>query len=162
MASDSMLDVEAWERYFGHVSSLLQELERQFGISNLSYTSYALERLDLCLTSSRALCDRLFTSSDTRVRQTYYEWLQELVTCLSMIRVKWVEYRDIIEAGDTSFAYRVARNHTQRQGRPRFAVSREQVEYLWSLSFSWKEIATLLGVSRATLYRLVMYIGLDT
>ena len=38
------------------------------------------------------------------------------------------------------------------QGRPRFDVARQQLEYLSSLSFSWSEIAALLGVSRTTIY----------
>ena len=40
-------------------------------------------------------------------------------------------------------------------GRPRFDISKEQLEYLSSLSFKWNEIAVLLGVSRMTIYRYV-------
>ena len=40
-------------------------------------------------------------------------------------------------------------------GRPRFDVSKEQLEYLSLLSFKWNEIAVLLGVSRMTVYRYV-------
>ena len=38
-------------------------------------------------------------------------------------------------------------------GRPRFAISRDQLLYLASLSFKWTEIAALLGVSRMIIYR---------
>ncbi len=38
----------------------------------------------------------------------------------------------------------------------RFDVSREQLEYLRSLSFHWIDIAALLGISRGTLYRFVI------
>ena len=36
-------------------------------------------------------------------------------------------------------------------GRPRFAITREQLLYLASLGFKWTEIAPLLGVSRMTI-----------
>ena len=34
-------------------------------------------------------------------------------------------------------------------------LSREQLEYLASLSFTWSEIAVILGVSRTTIFRYV-------
>ena len=42
---------------------------------------------------------------------------------------------------------------TSHRGRPRFQISRDKLEYLWSLSFTWAEISSLLGVSRMTVYR---------
>ena len=39
-----------------------------------------------------------------------------------------------------------------RIGRPRFDISQEQLIYLHSLSFSWSQIAAILGVSCMTLY----------
>jgi len=39
-----------------------------------------------------------------------------------------------------------------RLGRPRFDISQEQLIYLYSLSFSWSQIAAMLGMSRMTLY----------
>ena len=42
---------------------------------------------------------------------------------------------------------------TGHSGRPRFDISKEQLEYLSSLSFSWTDIAHMLGVSRMTIYR---------
>ncbi len=49
--------------------------------------------------------------------------------------------------------YSQCRNEERRRGRPRFHVSREQLEYLAALSFSWTEIASVLGVSRMTVFR---------
>ena len=34
-----------------------------------------------------------------------------------------------------------------------FEIAKEQIEYLLSISFTWTEIAGLLGISRMTLYR---------
>ena len=32
-------------------------------------------------------------------------------------------------------------------------IAKEQIEYLLSISFTWTDIAALLGISRMTLYR---------
>lgn len=42
---------------------------------------------------------------------------------------------------------------TGGKGRPCISIERSQVEYLRSLQFSWTEIASIVGVSRMTLYR---------
>ena len=43
--------------------------------------------------------------------------------------------------------------HDPPIGRPKSEIVREDVEYLHSLRFNWTKIASILGVSRATLYR---------
>ena len=42
-------------------------------------------------------------------------------------------------------------------GRPHFLIERQQLEYLTSLGFSWSRVAILLGVSRMTVYRYVLF-----
>ncbi len=44
-------------------------------------------------------------------------------------------------------------NHTGNPGCPRVEVSREQLDFLRSLQFTWKRIAKLLGVSVSTITR---------
>ena len=58
-------------------------------------------------------------------------------------------------------AYRVPVVHTGRQGRPRFYVTREQLGYLASLSFTWSERAVILWVSRTTIFRYVPIYYID-
>ena len=41
---------------------------------------------------------------------------------------------------------------SSQSGRPRFHITREQLQYLQSMSFNWVQIATILGVSRMTVY----------
>lgn len=52
----------------------------------------------------------------------------------------------------TSTAYRVPQEATSGRSRPRFDISIDQIEYLRSLSFTWTDIASLLGVSRMTVF----------
>lgn len=46
------------------------------------------------------------------------------------------------------------------RGRTRFQISKEQLQYLRSLSFSWTPIADMLMVSRMTVYRRRVEFGL--
>ena len=55
--------------------------------------------------------------------------------------------------GSRDFSYQVSTEFTGERDRPRFNIQREQLLYLSSLGFSWTSIASLLGVSRMTLYR---------
>ena len=57
-------DSVSWEKFFDDVAKLLQELNRQYGVSNMNYAQYALERLEICLSSCRALSDRISSSSE--------------------------------------------------------------------------------------------------
>ena len=86
--------------------------------------------------------------------QSYQDSLDELLVCLHSIRYKWLEYQNILDSDSLSnLAYRVPVVHTGRRGRPRFDITKEQLEYLASLSFTWMEITALIGVSRTTIFR---------
>ena len=62
-------------------------------------------------------------------------------------------YQLILESNSRSAAYHLPIQCTYERGRPKFDIDKEQLEYLLSLSFSWSDIAALLGISRTTLYR---------
>ena len=50
-------------------------------------------------------------------------------------------------------AYRVSQQAPSGRGRPCFNISEHQLECFRSLSFTWTDIAALLGVSRMTIFR---------
>lgn len=50
-------------------------------------------------------------------------------------------------------AYQSNTVQSGRRGRPRFNITANQLSYLTSLSFTWVQIARMLGISRMTLYR---------
>lgn len=67
-----------------------------------------------------------------------------------------VDYIDSEHANARSFEiyYQCPLSHVPgARGRPPFDISRDQLEYLSSLSFSWTQIASILGVSRMTIFR---------
>ena len=76
----------------------------------------------------------------------YCVQLSQLLQCLRIISLEWQAY---LELRSLQSAYRVG--HAQLAiGRPRFDISRDQLEYLSSI---WTQIANMLGVSRMTIYR---------
>ncbi len=158
-----------WTMYFDVITHLLQGASRQYGVANESYTEYVIERLDLCISTCTTLKEQLTLSSASEVNDDQEgdlvvvckAELEELVDSLMQVQIQWKHYQEVLEAGiSEEFSFRVDTGGAgagHGRGRPRFNVSREQLEYLSSLGFSWSEIASILGVSRMTVYRYVWY-----
>ena len=53
------------------------------------------------------------------------------------------------------------RDYNRSRGRPRFSVSKSQIEGLRDLGFTWSKIAAMIGVSRITLHRRIRELGLE-
>ena len=149
-----------WADYFSGLSQFLKDLERQSGIASISYTEYALHRLEMCedvcthligvLNSGNVLGDE-----ERIIVEQYKEKFRKLGSLLGSLRVEWNEFQALIERRSPSnVSYRAQVQHNEHhRGRPRFVISAEQLEYLRSHTFTWGEIANLLGVSRMTIYR---------
>ena len=150
-------DLPGWTSHFEEIGTFLEELERQYGFCNRGYTEYALSRLELCIQTSLTLQGTIVTriQNTSEEVQDICDSLSELVDSLRRIRLKWNEYQDILDSGVslTDIAYRAPILQSGGRGRPSFDVSKEQLEYLASMQFTWSEIAALIGVSRSTVYR---------
>ncbi len=48
------------------------------------------------------------------------------------------------------------------QGRPKFSITKSQLEYLERMSFNWTQIYKMLCVSRTTIYRRRVELSMDT
>lgn len=151
----------AWTRYFADISQFLEGAERQYGIANENFCDYVLERLEVCIGACSNLHDHMGTevySGDEDIIEQYRSNLEGLVECLRSLQGKWLEYEDIVTIRAERFRYRYLVGSTVRgRGRPRFNISKEQLVHLLSLDFTWSEIASLLGVSRMTIYRLEVF-----
>ena len=84
--------------------------------------------------------------------RTVAQQLDELIECCRRIEHEWDCYIDRLESNG-HHSYQVSAEFTGQRGQPRFVIHREQLLYLISLGFSWTSIASLLGVSRMTVYR---------
>ena len=84
----------------------------------------------------------------------YVQDLSDLVSLIRELVGYWETYLDNIDQQNESTAYQAPVVHfPSRRGRPSFDITRHQLEYLSSLSFTWTQVAALLGVSRMTVYR---------
>ena len=84
------------------------------------------------------------------------EYTTQVNDLLTYLKASLKDYIAVLESTSIvrqTMSYQVSVIHNGRRGRPRFDVAREQIEYLFSLSFHWNEIADLLCISRMTLYR---------
>ena len=137
----------------------MTEAERQFGVANQNYTEYVLHRMDMAF-STCSYIKRTLTNHPEL--QQYLITVNDLCANLRYIYRQWLLYDDYLDSGAVSgtypVSYRVSANAvTSEPGRPRFDISKDQLEYLSSLGFKWTEVVALLGVSRMTIYRYTTY-----
>ena len=151
-------DLLGWERFFTELSSFIRSINRQRGNANEDFSEYVAERLEMCVVSVSSLLHhfRSTTPADesaARVGALYSARLSELLECLRIMLREWQDYLNHYQLrGATSFRAPLTQSES-RPGRPRFDISREQLQYLRSMSFTWIEISEILGVSYMTIYR---------
>ena len=85
----------------------------------------------------------------------YCAYLSQLLQCLRIISLEWQAYLEVCELrSQSAYAVGHVQSASRPVGRPRFDISEDQLEYLSSMSFSWTQIASMLGVSRMTVVEL--------
>lgn len=100
------------------------------------------------------------TRSDTNVTAIPSSVLQEplqdlkrllgqLISFLSDV-ISWRENADFYDELDVSYCAPLSHEQTGR-GRKRYEITKDQLEHLQSLYFSWEEVAQILQVSVSTL-----------
>ncbi len=159
-SNDYEHELWGWEEFFQQIGQFLTECERNFGSCSGEYAEYVIERLRLCIRSCSCLLDNFEESineinASVRHRDViavYMDAVIELIDCLRELSKEWSRLEDCAVA-TSSISYRAPTISNSGRGRPRFDVSCAQIEYLRSLSFSWTNISSLLGISRMTLYR---------
>ena len=144
--------MNGWTAFFEEVIRLTEGAERQYGIANVSYSEYILERLELMINTSSIMLDCISESQEQAELEQCSSSLSRLLKCLHIMQKKWEQNRDCLEADHDPLPLERLREPFGR-GRPSFHVSKAQIEYLSSLSFTWVEIAAIIGISRMTLYR---------
>ncbi len=155
-----------WRRFFDQLSSFLDSSSRQLESTSEEYCDFVQERLETAtvtlirirhtLASARGRTgfqDIDFTADELQALSEYLSLVTELIGSIQSLSQQWEQRIDSVHASSSSFAYRSTPISSGARGRPRVDVSRSQLEYLLSLSFTWTEIASLLGVSRMTIYR---------
>ena len=137
-----MVEISGWRNLFLEVSAISESAERQYGIANLSYSNWK----GLLCALRHSVVSTLASDLQECSRN-----LTELIETLQRLHNRWEEYKSFLE-GPAQYNTLLTTQQLGR-GRPQFQVSKSKVEYLASLSFKWTEIASILGLSRMTLYR---------
>ena len=156
-----------WERFFQELETFLQTLNFQFGTASESFCRYASERLEVCCGSISDLLNQLritvsggsLSDDEACVVVEYCTSLAEVLQSLQAIGAKWESCAD---QSQPSSCYAAQAVPTGGRGRPKFNISRDQIEYLASMSFNWTQIADMHGVSRMTIYRRRQDFGLNS
>ncbi len=146
------MDAESLANFFDQTKGLVEQSERQYGVANIRYTEYILERFEIAIVTATNVRDYLLEHETGVSVEEYCSSLNELVGCLRKLFYKWEEHQDIQQSHSTVLSYQ-APVQSPVAGRPRFVITKDQLSYLLSLSFKCTEIAALLGVSRMTVYR---------
>lgn len=164
--------MRAWESFFDEMCSFLLSAERQSstGNANESFSHYVLEKFSVYCSNISSLLihmqatleDGSVSDGESSVISAYVSMLVEVLQNLQTTAREWDLYLDEIYQVSHSAMYlapTVLVAH-RRRGRPRFDISHDQLEYLSSMSFSWTQVASMLGVSRMTIYRRRMEYGI--
>ena len=144
-----------WESFFDEISSFVQSAHRQYGVANEGFSQYVIERTRTCIANVSSLRDHLRNALDgwsnsaqqtqeqINALQHYETLLIELLGLLRRIGQQWQVYLDQLDEQTASSSYQVPSVSSGRRGRPRFDITRDQIIYLHSLSFSWKKISSI-------------------
>lgn len=164
-----------WEQYFEELSTFICSLHRgRITYANENYTEYVLDRLSTCMSTIALIVENIQSSINSveleedefEAADNYIVLLSQLLDCVREISVEWQAHFDQLQMNSSTTlhsntSYQLSRSrHTNGPGRPRFDITKEQLEYLSSMSFSWSQIGMLLGVSRMTVYRRRVEFGL--
>lgn len=149
---DGGLELLGWSRFFAELTSLLVFCKRRVGSADLQLASYIVERLQTAALSVSAIGSSILEEGQGQL-QEYGERMDGIVHAIREVILFWETYMETLDAQMERMAYHAPRIYTALRGRPKFHVSSDQLEYLRALSFSWTRIASLLSVSRMTVYR---------
>ena len=139
-----------WTVFFTQLSSFVESCDRQYGLANEHFTEYAIEHFSICSQSLQALISVIEPLPDLR---SIYIDLNQLLQSIQGSLLRWRSYYDSLDFQRIVHHYVPPQEVSRQRGRPRFEISKEQLEHLRSLSFSWTAIADVLLVSRMTIYR---------
>ena len=155
-----------WERFFEEMETFLIAANREIGSVSREYAEFVVERLGVCFQALSSICRQIESGEEDAEMLEMRDALVEIRGCCNSLLVLWQSYIDELDSNYAVVSrarmesYQAPRL-SEGRGRPRTIISREQLQYLRSLNFSWTQISELLGVSRMTIYRRRRDFGMD-
>ena len=163
-----MATLPGCDTFFEEIDAFLTSLQQQAGNASESFCHYTVERLEVCIVNLSRLLTLLRAPLPAGVQQEdaaiiieYYSHLSQLLQCLRVISLEWQTYLEVLELRTLQSAYTPGQVQLAAHGRPRFDISKDQLEYLSSMSFTWIQIASMLSVSRMTIYHRRVEFGMS-
>lgn len=155
-ARNPTMDAEdSWCRFFSVVARLLRDCERSTGTTDVNKIESICERLERCVCNVQRLHSRALETNQNGMeieRNLFYLQQQVSKVMLPFWRHKR-EVSQVVPSQPMSSSGPSLQRDPSQRGRPPYIISREQILYLRELQFTWQDIASLLGVSRMTVYR---------
>lgn len=145
-------ETQGWVGFFNELSLFLRTAKHTEHPSR-GFCEYVVDRLQMWIVSVAHLVTHLESRSASNVAVVYVSCLNELIEHLRAVLNVWNSKLEDYNDGQNPYSYSVQVETPHRTGRPRFMISKEQIEYLRSMSFTWVQISDLLGVSYMTIYR---------
>lgn len=157
--------MDGWSRFFSELAEVFNSCSTQIGTANERYAIYIVEKLENALQKVEEIYERLeildepeneLLPEEQEIISRYKRMITDLMSFISSLLSYWDVYLDEVQRNVSPFQYRAGTSQSSNPnnpGRPTFDVEKSQLEYLRSLNFTWTEIASLLGVSRMTIYR---------
>ena len=151
--------IAEWKQLFEELTQLLSDSERNKEVANLERAEYICEHIkNAVLTIGRLYTLVLDYICDNPVCEIVSELLDKLSTLeeqLSSVELPYWQHKvGILSASlEVDVVTPPTIHHDHQRGRPPFDVDTEQIVCLREIGFTWKEVSTMLGISRMTLYR---------
>lgn len=148
--------VAEWKELFQEIARFLSDCERNEGFANYDRIQYICEHLQNIILTLRRL-QTCVLDCDNPECETACDLLDKLNILEEQLTAgelpHWQQRLDELSISRDHFETPPIMHDNRRRGRPPFDVDTEQVIYLRELGFTWKEVSTILGISRMTLYR---------
>ena len=129
------------------ISSLLLEVRRSFQSErNQDILNSFISRLERATEILRTVSQSSALQDNNRDITSELQQSQD--QCVALISSVLARKREVEQE-----RFQSVQERTGQVGRPRFDVSKEQIEWLRAYSFKWVDIAELLGISISTLNR---------
>ena len=148
--------------FLNEFTRLLSQLPQTYEQLRLNQFTQALDIADNMLSASERTCSLcviflfLFECREDEISHEIVEKLQTLVGQYEYFTRRYMDVVRNLQQQETDNRFRCQNEPAYDEnlrGRPRFRVTKAQIESLREIGFSWTKIAELVGVSRVTMYR---------
>ncbi|PFX24902.1 hypothetical protein AWC38_SpisGene10484 [Stylophora pistillata] len=160
MAAAHDLDCQDLEEFLDSMRQCFDEVEKELNDErNSILLDYLESRLEDHFQVVHAIAIVIQSASDSRsdeLKQLVEDLLSVSQSLLQEIHTTKIQ-REINERSSPAW---VPSREARTGGRPRFSITKEQIETFRETGMNWKGIAALLGISESTMYRRRQEFGL--